>query len=186
VTVEETMASGREKMAKAIEHVREEFSTVRTGRASSALVEKLTADYYGSPTPLLQLATFSTPEARVLLVTPFDPQSLKAVEKAIQTSDLGVNPSNDGKVIRLNFPPLTEDRRKEFVKLVKTRAEDGRIALRNIRRDTKKELEKLEKDGVISKDDLERSEKDLEKLTSEYVTEVDTILGHKEKELLEV
>lgn len=186
MTVAETFAEAKEKMAKAIEHVREEFATIRTGRASSALVEKLTAEYYGTPTPLQQLATFSTPEARVLLVTPFDPSSLKAVEKAIMQSDLGVNPSNDGKTIRLSFPPLTEDRRKEFVKLAKQRAEDGRIAIRNVRRDAKKEIEKLEKDSDISKDDLERAEKDLEKITSEYVAEIDTILAAKEKELLEV
>lgn len=186
MTVADTFAEAKDKMAKAIEHVREEFTTIRTGRASSALVEKLTAEYYGTPTPLLQLATFSVPEARVLLVTPFDPSSLKAVEKAIMTSDLGVNPSNDGKTIRLSFPPLTEDRRKEFVKLAKSRAEDGRIAVRNIRRDAKKDIERLEKDGDISKDDLERAEKDLEKFTSDYVAELDAILVSKEKELLEV
>jgi ribosome recycling factor len=175
-----------EKMVNAIDHVKSEFAAVRTGRASPSLVEKLNVDYYGASTQLQQLAGFSVPEPRLLVISPYDKSSIKAIEKAIQQSDLGVNPSNDGAVIRLAFPQLTEERRKELVKVVKHRAEEGRVAVRNVRRQARHDLEALEKDGEIGKDDLARVEKDLEKHTHEVVAEIDTLLEHKEKELLEV
>jgi ribosome recycling factor len=175
-----------DKMNKAIEHLKGEFGAVRTGRANPALVEKLMIDSYGAMVPLQQLAGCSVPEPRLLVISPYDKGNIKAIEKAIQGSDLGVNPSNDGAVIRLAFPQLTEERRKELVKVVKSRTEEARVAIRNIRRDARKELEQLQKDGDISKDDLERIEKDLEKHTHHVVAEVDELLGHKEKELLSV
>ncbi|MFM8304245.1 MAG: ribosome recycling factor [Actinomycetota bacterium] len=180
------VADCHEKMAKAIDHLKDEFSAVRTGRASSSLVEKLLVDYYGSPTPLQQLAGFGTPEPRVLVITPYDKSSIKAIEKAIQSSDLGITPNNDGTVIRLVFPALTEDRRKDLVKVVKQRAEDGKVAVRNIRRQARHDLEALEKDGDLSRDELERAEKDLEGFTHKVVAEMDDLLHHKEQELLEV
>ena len=176
----------RDKMRKAVGHLKDEFASVRTGRATPGLVEKLRVDYYGSEVPLQQLAGFSVPEPRVLVISPYDKQSIKAIEKAIQGSDLGINPNNDGAVIRLVFPQLTEDRRKELVKVVKHRAEEGRVAVRNVRRQARHDLEALEKDGEISRDELERVEKDLEKQTHDVIAEIDELLGHKEKELLEV
>lgn len=175
-----------DKMKKAIEHLKGEFGAVRTGRANPGLVEKLMVDSYGAMVPLQQLAGCSVPEPRLLVISPYDKNNIKAIEKAINASDLGVNPSNDGVVIRLAFPQLTEDRRKELVKVVKARAEEGRVAVRNIRRDARKDLEALQKDNDISKDDLERVEKDLDKHTHGVVAEIDTLLSHKEKELLEV
>jgi ribosome recycling factor len=175
----------RDKMHKAVVHLQDEFGAVRTGRASPALVEKLRVDYYGSEVPLQQLAGFSVPEARVLVISPYDKGALKAIEKSIQASDLGVNPSNDGAVIRLTFPELTTDRRKDLVKVVKKQAEDGRVAVRNVRRHIRQELEHQAKAGEISDDDLSRIEKDLEKLTHDVVAEIDVLLSHKEKELLE-
>jgi ribosome recycling factor len=176
----------RDKMAKAVEHVRGEFANVRTGRATPALVEHLTVDYYGTQTPLRQLAGFSVPDAMLLVITPYDKSSLGAIEKAIQSSDLGINPSNDGTVVRLSFPPLTEERRKELVKVVRHKAEEGRVAVRNLRRASRHELETLEKDGSISSDELERVEKEIEKVTHQQVAAVEQLLSHKEKELLEV
>jgi ribosome recycling factor len=175
-----------DKMRKAIEHLKGEFGAVRTGRANPGLVEKLMIDSYGAMVPLQQLAGCSVPEPRLLVISPYDKTNIKAIEKAIQSSDLGVNPSNDGAVIRLAFPQLTEERRKELVKVVKHRAEEGRVAIRNIRRDARKELETLQKSGDLSKDDLERIEKDLEKHTHQVVAEVDDLLAHKERELLAV
>ena len=183
---DETLLEAIEKMDKAVEHVQSLFATVRTGRAAPALVEKLNVDYYGSSVPLQQLAAIQVPEARQLLVRPHDRNSLGAIEKAIRDSDLGVSPSNDGVVIRLNFPPLTEERRRDYVKVVKHMAEDGRIAVRNVRRDARKAMEAAEKVGVISADDLERAEKELEKITHEHVDRIDGALGRKEHELLEV
>ena len=174
-----------EKMAKAISHVRAEFAGIRTGRAAPGLIEKLTVEYYGGEMPLQQLAGFSVPEARLLVVSPYDKESLGAIEKAIRNSDLGLNPSNDGVVIRLSFPALTADRRKELVKLVKSMAEDGRIAVRNLRRGARHELEALEKDGELSEDDLARAEKDLDKITHAQESQIDHALEHKERELLE-
>jgi ribosome recycling factor len=184
--VEVVVEEARDKMVKAVEHVRSEFSAVRTGRASPALVEHLTVDYYGTPTPLRQLAGFTIPDAMLLVVSPYDKASLPAIEKAIQGSDLGINPSNDGTVIRLAFPPLTEERRRELVKVVRHKAEEGRVAIRNLRRATRHELEGLERDGSLSSDELERVEKEVERITQQQVTAVDQLLAHKEKELLEV
>jgi len=175
-----------DKMKKAVAHLQTEFAAVRTGRASSGLVEKLRVEVYGSDVPLQQIAGFGVPEPRVLTIAPYDKTTLKAIEKAIQQSDLGVNPSNDGEIIRLTFPELTEERRKDFVKVVRNRAEEGRVAVRNARRHARQELEHLEKDGEISKDDLDRAEKDLEKRTHEVVAEIDELLKHKEQELLTV
>jgi len=179
------VAECKERMHKAVVHLQEEFSGVRTGRATPALVDKLKVDYYGTDVPLQQIAGFSVPEARVLVISPYDKTAIKAIEKAIQSSDLGINPSNDGAVIRLTFPELTRDRRKDLVKVVKTRAEEGRVAVRNLRRHVRQELETLERDGELSRDELDRIEKDLEKVTHDAIAEIDSMLGHKEKELLE-
>ncbi len=176
----------RDKMAKAIDHVRAEFANVRTGRATPALVENLIIDYYGTQTPLRQLAGFSVPDAMLLVITPYDKSALSAVEKAIQGSDLGINPTNDGTVIRLSFPPLTEERRRDLVKVVRQKTEDGKVAIRNLRRASRHELEALEKDGSMSSDELDRVEKDIEKMTQNQVAAIEQLLSHKEKELLEV
>ena len=179
---EETLLEAMDKMAKAVEHTQSQFATVRTGRASPALVEKLLVDYYGAEVPLQQLAGFSVPEARLLIVKPHDRNAMSAIERAIRDSDLGVAPSNDGQVIRLSLPPLTEERRKDYVKVVKHMAEDGRVAVRNIRRDACKHLEHSE----LAADDVDRAEKELEKITHEYVEAIDKALHRKEQELLEV
>lgn len=176
----------RQKMTKAVAHTRAEFAGVRTGRATPALVEKLPVDYYGTEVPLQQLAGFSVPEARLLVISPYDRNSLGAIEKAIQVSNLGLSPNNDGHVVRLNFPPLTAERRKELVRLVRATAEEGRISIRQARRGARHDLEALEKDGDISADELTRAEKELDKLTHNYEAEVDRALEHKEQELLEV
>jgi len=169
-----------------VSHTQSDFGSVRTGRATPALVEKLRVEYYGAEVPLQQLAGFNVPEPRVLVVVPYDKSSMKAIEKAIMHSDLGITPSNDGQVIRLVFPQLTTERRKDLVKVVKHKAEEGRIALRNLRRAARHDLDAFEKDGDISGDELERAEKELEKLTHEHVGEIDRLLGRKEQELLEV
>lgn len=184
--VDLVMDDTRERMARAIEHVKGEFATVRTGRASSSLVENLAVDYYGTETPLRQLANFSVPEPRLLVVSPFDKGAMAAIEKAISNADLGLNPSNDGQVIRLVFPSLTEERRKAFVKIVRTKAEEGKVALRAVRRHARQELESLEKNEGLPKDEIERLEKVLDKLTQDEVAQVDALLQHKEQELLEV
>jgi ribosome recycling factor len=186
VVIDETLIDAIDKMDKALEHVQGLFASVRTGRAAPALVERLMVEYYGAPLPLQQLATIQVPEARTLLVKPHDRGALGPIERAIRDSDLGVSPNNDGVVIRLNFPPLTEERRREYVKVVKHMAEDGRIAVRNIRRDARKHLEVAEKDGDISRDDLDRAEKELEKVTHDHVDRIDKAFGRKEAELLEV
>lgn len=183
---EDTLLDAMDKMDKAVEHVQNQFATVRTGRAAPALVEKLNVDYYGAPVPLQQMATIQVPEARMLMIKPHDRGALAAIEKAIRDSDLGVSPNNDGVVIRLNFPPLTEERRRDYVKVVKNMAEEGRVAVRNIRRDARKAMEAAERDGEISADDLERAEKELEKITHEHVERIDKALSRKEAELLEV
>jgi ribosome recycling factor len=180
------MEECRDRMRKAVAHLQSEFAGVRTGRATPGLVEKLKVDYYGTEVPLQQLAGFGVPEPRVLVISPYDKGAMKSIEKAIQTSDLGINPSNDGQVIRLVFPELTEERRKELVKVVKHRAEDGRVAVRNVRRQARHDLEGLERDGELSKDDLDRAEKELERHTHEVVAEIDEMLRHKEQELLEI
>jgi len=185
-SVDEVLLEADDKMSKAVAHTQSEFASVRTGRAMPALVERIKVDYYGTEVPLQQLAGFNVPEARLLVVQPYDKTALKAIEKAIQHSDLGINPNNDGQVIRLVFPQLTEERRKELVKVVKHKAEEGRVAVRNLRRHARQQLEGLEKDAAITADELDRAEKDLEKTTHEYVAEIDKMLQHKEHELLEV
>lgn len=184
--VELVMTDTRERMDRAIEHAKSDFATVRTGRASSSLIENLLVDYYGTETMLKQLANFSVPEPRMLVVSPFDKGAMAAIEKAIGNADLGLNPSNDGQVIRLAFPSLTEERRKSFVKIVRTKAEEGKVALRAVRRHARQELENLEKEHGLSKDEIERFEKILDKMTQDEVAVVESLLNHKEQELLEV
>lgn len=183
--IEAVLDDAADNMTRAVAHARHEFAGVRTGRANPGLVERLPVDYYGTATPLQQLASFSVPDARMLVITPFDKGSMAAIERAIQDSQLGLNPSNDGIAIRLAFPPLTEERRKEFVKVVRARAEDGRTAVRGARRDARKDLDALEKDGDISADDLRRAEGDLDKLTKRFEAEIDEALDAKTVELLE-
>jgi ribosome recycling factor len=186
MTVEATLRDAEHKMDQALSHLRDELSSIRTGRASAAVLTRITVEYYGSPVPLNQLANVNVPEPRLLVIQPFDKNSIAQVEKAIQQSDLGITPSNDGQVIRLAFPPLTEERRKELVKQVHHRAEEGRVAIRNVRRHAKDDMEKLERDHLISEDDLSRGEKELQKLTDRHVGEIDEIQRHKESELMEV
>lgn len=176
----------RDRMVRAVEHTKSEFGSIRTGRAAPALVEKLKVDYYGAEVPLQQIAGFHVPEPRMLVITPYEKGSavIKAIEKAIQASDLGITPSNDGSVIRLSVPVLTAERRKDLAKVAHHRAEEGRVAVRNVRRATRKDLESLEKDGDLSSDELDRAEKELDKLTHEYTAEIDRVLSQKEQELL--
>jgi ribosome recycling factor len=180
------VGEARESMGKAVDHVQAEFGSIRTGRASPALVEHLKIDYYGGETELRQMAGFSVPEARLLVVSPYDKGSLGAIEKALQSSDLGITPSNDGTVIRLSFPVPTEQRRKELVKVVKQKAEEGRVTVRNLRRSARHDLDAMQKDGDLSNDELERVEKDLDKITQDHVAAIDRLLAHKEQELLEI
>lgn len=184
--VELQIEEATSKMKKAVAATQDEFGHIRTGRASPHLLDRIEIDYYGARTPLNQIAGISVPEARMMVISPYDKSALSAIEKAIQQSDLGVNPNNDGSIIRLNFPPLTEERRKILIKQVKERAEEGKIAVRNVRRHAKDEMEKMQKDGEISEDDLKRSEKELQKVTDHHVEEIDKMFGHKEQELLEV
>jgi len=184
--IDETLLEAMEKMDKAVEHTQSQFATVRTGRATPSLVERITIEYYGTQVPLQQIASISVPEARQLLIKPHDRGTIEAVEKAIRDSDLGVAPNSDGIVIRLSLPQLTEERRREYVKVVKHMAEDGRIAVRGSRRDARKAMENAEKDGDISADELERAEKEMEKVTHEHVDHIDAALSRKEQELLEV
>jgi ribosome recycling factor len=186
MTIEVTNQDAAHKMEQAVSHLKEDLAGIRTGRATPAVLNRITVEYYGTPVPLNQLAGVSVPEPRLLQVQPFDRGAMSAIEKAIMSSDLGITPSNDGSVIRLAFPPLTEERRKELVKQVHHRAEEGRVAVRNVRRHAKDELEKLEREGSISEDDLVRAEKELQKLTDRHVAEVDQIQAHKEQELMEV
>ena len=181
-----TLADADTKMKKALEVAKEDFATIRTGRAHPSLFNKIMVDYYGSYTPLSQLASFQVPEARMAIISPFDKAAFTSIEKAIRESDLGVNPASDGAVIRVSFPQLTEERRKDFIKVARTKAEESRVSIRNIRRAAKEAMEKLEKDGDIGKDDLSRSEKELEKVTTDHVSKIDDLLKHKETELLEV
>jgi ribosome recycling factor len=182
LVIEET----EERMHKAVEHTRAEFAGVRTGRASSALIERLSVEAYDSTLPLQQLASFKVPEARMLMVIPFDKGTMPAIEKAIRNSDLGLNPSNDGSVIRLVFPQLTEERRKELVKRVRHQGEEGKVALRNLRRGARHEFDGLVKDGEATEDEVARAEKELDKLTHSHEGQIDQALEHKERELLEV
>ena len=184
--IDETLLEAEEKMDKAVEVAKEDFSTIRTGRANAAMFSKITVEYYGSPTPLQQLASFSTPEARTIIISPFDAGSLANIERALRDSDLGVNPGNDGKIIRIVLPQLTAERRKDYVKLAKHKAEDARVSVRNIRRRAKEELDRIVKDGEAGEDEVARAEKELEALTKRHVDLVDQLLAHKESELLEV
>lgn len=184
--VELVLDDAKERMEKACAHSRAEFASVRSGRAAPQLIENLTVEAYGVDMRLIEVASVSIPEARQLIVTPHDPANLEAVERSIRASDLGISPSNDGRALRLNFPPLTEERRKELVRLVKKMAEDGRISIRNIRREARKDLESAEKDNQLSEDELSRAEKDLDRLTQDSEATVDGALASKEEELLEV
>ncbi len=184
--ITDTLNEADQKMNKSVEATREEFAAIRAGRAQPSMFSKITADYYGTPTPLLQLASFTAPEARIILVQPYDMGAMSAIEKAIRDSDLGVNPSNDGKVLRCVFPDLSEERRKEYIKVAKAKAEDGRVAVRNLRRTAKQHLEKMEKDGEVGKDDVTGAEKRLDAMTKKHTDEIDELLRHKEAELLEV
>jgi ribosome recycling factor len=184
--IDETLLGAEEKMDKAVTVAREDFGTIRTGRATPAMFAKIMVDYYGTLTPVNQLASFQTPEARMIIVSAYDKGSIGAIEKAIRDSDLGVNPTSDGNVIRVVLPQLTEERRKEYIKVAKHKAEDSRVAIRNIRRHAKETLDKLVKDGEAGEDDVRRAEKTLEDLTHTYVGHIDEILKHKEAELLEV
>jgi len=186
MTVQSALAAANEKMDKAIAVLKDELSGVRTGRATPALLQRIVVDYYGTPVPIQQLASFSVPEPRTLMVTPYDPNAISSMEKAIMASDLGITPGNDGTVIRLSFPPLTEERRKELIKLVHHRGEEGRVAVRNIRRHSKEELEKLEREGTISEDDLVRAERELQKLTDKHISDIDEVVAHKDAELKEI
>ncbi len=186
MTAETTLKEAGHKMDRAVEVTREEFAGVRTGRATPAILNRVVVDYYGTPTPMNQLASFSVPEPRLLVIQPYDRNAMSAMEKAIMQSDLGLSPSNDGQVIRLSFPQLTEERRKDLIRVVHGRAEEGRVAVRNVRRHAKEELERLKKDGEISEDDLNRAEKELQKLTDQHTARIDELLTHKEQELMEV
>jgi ribosome recycling factor len=186
MTVDSALKAATEKMDKAIAVLKDELAGVRTGRATPALLQRVVVDYYGTPVPIQQLASFSVPEPRTLVISPFDRNAIAAMEKAIMASDLGITPGNDGTVIRLSFPPLTEERRKELIKLVHHRGEEGRVAVRNIRRHSKEELEKLEREGGISEDDLVRSEKELQKLTDKHISDIDEVVVHKDAELKEI
>jgi ribosome recycling factor len=184
--VNSALTEATEKMNKAVEVAKDDFGAIRTGRAHPAMFNKIMVDYYGTFTSLSQLATIQVPESRMAIISPFDKGAMSSIEKAIRESDLGVNPATDGAVIRVNFPQLTEERRKDYIKVAKTKAEDSKISMRNIRRAAKELMEKLEKDGEIGKDDLSRGEKELEKITSDHVAKIDELLKHKEAELLEV
>ena len=174
------------KMDKSVEATREEFAAIRAGRAHPSMFNKIVVDYYGSPTPLQQLASFTSPEARVILISPYDQGAMHNIEKAIRDSDLGVNPADDGRIIRCVFPELTEERRKEYTKVARHKAEEGRVAVRNLRRTAKQHLEKLEKDGEVGKDDVTGAEKRLDGMTKKHTDTIDELLKHKEAELLEV
>jgi ribosome recycling factor len=174
------------KMDKSVDATRDDFANIRAGRANPSMFSKITAEYYGTPTPIQQLASFSTPEPKIVLIAPYDLSAIGAIERAVRDSDLGVNPANDGKVLRCVFPELTEERRKEFIKVAKHKAEDGRVSVRNIRRTAKQSLERLEKDGEVGKDDVTGAEKRLDALTKKHTDLIDDLLKHKESELLEV
>ena len=184
--IDETLLEAEEKMDKAVEVAKSELQTLRTGRANPGMFSKIVVDYYGTTTPLQQLASFKVPEPRMAVIEPYDKSALNAIEKAIRDSDLGVNPTNDGMLIRIVFPQLTEERRKEMIKVAKARGEDGRVAIRAVRRHAKDALDKLSKDGEVGEDEVRRAEKELDELTHKYTAHVDEVLRHKETELLEV
>jgi ribosome recycling factor len=184
--IDDSLLEAEEKMEKAVAVAKDEFSGIRTGRAHPSMFNKITAEYYGTQTPVNQLASFHLPEARMVVIQPYDKGSMSAIEKAIRNSDLGVNPSNDGAVIRVVFPELSEERRKEYIKIARGKAEDGRVSIRNIRRHAKDSIDKLVKGGEAGEDDGRRAERELDELTHTYIGQVDELLKHKEAELLEV
>jgi ribosome recycling factor len=184
--VQDVLTQTEEKMKKAINAIKSEFAGVRTGRASVSLFDRVIVDYYGTKTPLKQMASISTPEAQMAVIQPWDKTAITAIEKSIMQSDLGVNPSNDGTVIRVPFPPLSEERRKDFVKVIKKMAEEGKVAIRNARHEARDDLTDLEKEKMISEDDRKRGDKKIDELTEKYVKEIDVLFQHKEKELMEV
>ena len=184
--MKDLLKNTEERMDKSLNSVGREFATVRAGRANTSILDRITVDYYGVPTPIQQIASVSVPEGRVLQIQPWDTSTLKLIEKAIQVSDIGINPNNDGRVIRLIFPPLTEERRKELVKEVKKMAEEGKVAVRSIRRDAIEKLKALKKDNAITEDDQANGEKKIQNLTDKFCAEVDTLLAAKEKEILEI
>jgi len=184
--IDDTLLEAEERMDRAIEHAKEEFAAIRTGRATPAMFSKIIIDYYGSPTPLTQMASVGVPEPRMAIIKPYDASQLAAMERAIRDSDLGVNPGNEGTVLRIVVPPMTEERRKDMIKVAKGKGEDARVAVRNIRRRAKEEIDKLVKDGQTGEDDGRRGEKELEELTHKYVARIDELLKHKEAELSEI
>jgi ribosome recycling factor len=184
--INEILSEADTKMDKSVEATREEFAAIRAGRAHPSMFNKILVDYYGAPTPLQQLASFTAPEARVILISPYDQGAMKNIEKAIRDSDLGVNPADDGKLIRCVFPELTEERRKEYIKVARAKAEDGRVAVRNLRRTAKQHLEKLAKDHEAGEDDVNSAEKRLDGMTKKHTDTIDEMLKHKEAELIEV
>ena len=184
--INDVLNEADQKMTKSVEATREEFAAIRAGRAHPSMFAKITADYYGTPTPIQQLASFTSQDARTILVQPYDMGAMSAIERAIRDSDLGVNPANDGKVLRCAFPELTEERRKEYIKVARAKAEDGRVAVRNLRRTAKQGLERLEKDGEVGKDDVTGAEKKLDTTTKKHTDAIDEMLKNKEAELLEV
>lgn len=184
--IDEALKEADQKMHKAVEVAKDDFATIRTGRAHPSMFSKLTADYYGSPTPLQQLASFTNPEPRVVVVNVYDRHALPGIEKAIRDSDLGVNPTNNGDNLRVVMPELTEDRRKEYIKLARAKAEDGRVSVRNIRRHAKQQMDRAQKDGEVGEDDVTGAEKRLDAMTKKHVDQIDDLLRHKEAELLEV
>ncbi len=184
--IDDTLLDAEEKMDKAVTVAKDDFGSIRTGRATAAMFNKIVVDYYGAITPVNQLASLTVPEPRMAVVSPYDKSSLNAIETAIRNSDLGVNPTNDGSIIRINFPQLSQERRKDLIKVARTKAEDAKVAIRNIRRRAKEELDRLVRDGETGEDEVARAEKELEKSTGQYVSAVDELLRHKEAELLEV
>jgi ribosome recycling factor len=184
--IDETLLEAEEKMEKAIDHAKEDFGTIRTGRATPAIFSRITVDYYGTPTPLPQLASISIPEPRMALIKPYDASQIGAMERAIRDSDLGVNPNNEGTLIRIVLPQMTEERRHQMIKVARHKAEEARVAVRNIRRKAKEELDRIQRDGEAGEDDVRRAEKELEDITHRHVAHIDEILKHKEAELLEV
>ncbi len=184
--IDDTLLEAEEKMEKAVDVAKDDFAAIRTGRANPAMFSKIIVEYYGSPTPLQQLASFQIPEARTVVISPYDRSSMGGIEKALRDSDLGVNPTNDGNIIRVVLPQLTQERRKDYIKLARSKAEDARVSVRNIRRRAKEELDRIVKDGEAGEDEVTRAEKELEQVTRRHVEVIDDLLRHKEHELLEV
>ena len=184
--IDDTLLEAEEKMDRAVEHAKEDLAAIRTGRASAAMFSRIIVDYYGTPTPLPQMASISVPEPRMVIIKPYDASQLGVMERAIRDSDLGVNPGNEGTVLRIVVPPMTEARRREMIKVARGKAEDNKVAVRNIRRKAKDELDKLVKDGAVGEDEGKRAEKELDELTHKYVAQIDELVKHKEAELLEV